>query len=158
MHEIKDHRPSYKFPVFAIETLELIGNSIAYLFLPAVVEFFPHSFYFTFLQNHENFTCENFTLLFTLQLFKCLRELNTCRASDQALISVGTEGRVEMTAMHQSGLESRRRAGNAITALHINLTVRHPWAEWELWQTEWCIYDRLCNRWQGLYKVLFFLW
>lgn len=40
MHEIKDHRPWHHFLVFAIETLELIDDSVGYLFLPAVVEFF----------------------------------------------------------------------------------------------------------------------
>lgn len=138
--------PQHHFLVFAIETLELIDDSLAYLFLPAVVEFFPHGFYFTFWQNHENFT---------LYHYSSVCEGYTCRTSDQALISVAAEGRVEVTAMHRSGLESWRRAGNAITALHVNLAVRHPRAEWELWQTEWCIYDRLFHHWQGLCKVVF---
>lgn len=60
-----------------------------------------------------------------------MHESYTCRTLDKALMSVGAEGGVKITAM-QPGLEGWHRTGNTITALHVYLTVRHPRAGREI--------------------------
>lgn len=87
---------------------------------------FRHSFYSTFFQANSKFTDVHAHLI---RFF--MHESYTCRTLDQALMSVGAEGGVKITAM-QPGLECWHRAGNTITALHVYLTVRHPRAGWEI--------------------------
>lgn len=51
----------------------------------------------------------------------------------EALMSVGANRRVELTAVAQSRLGGRGERKKTVTAFHVDLTVGHPWVEWKIY-------------------------